>query len=109
MAKKNQAAEEIQGQANEAGIGAGEQAAAQGGESINTESQPAPPAAGVEVADEGAGDEVEQAHDAAVAPALVRMYRDIDFDSDVGGPEEADVHPDEVANYAAAGWVVAGE
>lgn len=100
MAKKNQVAEEIQGQADEAAIGAGEQAATQGDESINTESQSAAPAA---------DGEAEQSQDAEQGPALVKMYRDIDFNSDDDGPEDADVHPDEVANYAAAGWVVADE
>ena len=34
--------------------------------------------------------------------ALVKMVRDTPQHPD--GPTEADVHPDEVANYEAAGW-----
>ncbi len=36
---------------------------------------------------------------------LVPMKRDPE--QHPGGPHEADVHPDEVENYAAAGWVEA--
>lgn len=44
-------------------------------------------------------------NDAATDVELVRMTRSAD---DYPEPHEADVHPDEVDNYAVAGWVVAG-
>jgi hypothetical protein len=39
---------------------------------------------------------------AAKQPHTVRMYRSADAAQ--GGPTEADVHPDEVENYRAAGF-----
>lgn len=36
-------------------------------------------------------------------PALVKMVRDAEMYP--AGPFEADVHPDEVANYSLGGWV----
>lgn len=47
----------------------------------------------------------EGAPSAPEAPALVRMHRTPEDAS--GGSLDADVHPDEVGNYAAAGWRIA--
>lgn len=93
MAKKTQSAEEIQGEQVELqdGIGEGIQIDGQGLEPVAT------------IPDDDAEMNLEDAP--ILAPELVQMYRDIDFDGD--GPEEAEVHPDEVANYSAAGWIVA--
>lgn len=41
----------------------------------------------------------------AKAPRLVKMKRD--KDAHPHGPHEADVHPDEVANFASGGWEAA--
>jgi len=93
MAKKTQGAEEIQGEQVELkeSIGEGVQIDGQGLEPLAT------------IPDDDAEMDLEDAP--VPAPKLVQMYRDIDLDDD--GPEEADVHPDEVANYSAAGWIVA--
>lgn len=49
----------------------------------------------------------DQTIETAPAVELVKMVRS-PFDSeDMPAPFEADVHPDEVANYAAHGWKVA--
>lgn len=97
MAKKAQGAEEIQGEQVELqdGIGEGVQVDGQGLEPVAT------------IPDDDADADPHQQDDAEEAPQLVKMYRDIDFDDD--GPEEADVHPEEVANYSAAGWIVSDE
>lgn len=57
--------------------------------------------------DGGSGDntqsdtQAETAKPAGKAPKLVKMHRDAEAFPE---PHSADVHPDEVANYAAAGW-----
>lgn len=50
---------------------------------------------------DGAGDQLPEAGGESVA--LVRMTRGDEHPA----PHEADVHPDEVANYATGGWTVA--
>lgn len=72
------------------------------------------PAAGVEIITQASGSSAEAAAaaaaqaaaEAAAKPkkaATVRMRRD--EPAHPGGPTEADVHPDEVAGWADAGWV----
>ena len=48
----------------------------------------------------------EQAAAEQAAKGLVKMIRDPEY---WPAPHSADVHPDEVGNYAAGGWVVQTE
>lgn len=48
-----------------------------------------------------------KAPEEAAGPSLVKMV--LHAPAFPGGPTEADVHPDEVANYALGGWTIVSD